>query len=700
MWRNGTPFGVKDPHFGKDVGFYVFDYPWLRFLTSFSFAMIVISVIAVVFISYVFGGIRLAGRGPRVHPRRPGAPVGAGRPRRAAAGRARTTSTGSGSRSARRRCSTASATPTPTPRIPARTSSSAWRSCAPLLFFAAIFIRSWVLPGHRPRPAAAHVDPDRRHLAVRHAVLPGQAVRAGQGGAVHRAQHRGHPRGVRRRRHEGRSRTRPRPTLTPAELHASAESRVSTRLLDPTLIAAGVRAAAAGARLLLRARRPSTSTATRSATTRSRRTSSSRPASSNLAGLQAVQRNWANDHTVYTHGYGIIAARGNQRGPQGEPVWVEQGHPADRRAQARPARRASTSARSRPSYSIVGRPKGADADRGRHPARRRRPASDDKANATQNTYDGKGGVPIGNLFNQALYAFKFAEPNIVLSSRVNSASKIIYDRHPRDRVKKVAPWLTVDGDTYPAVVDGKVVWIVDAYTTSNSYPYSEHRSLRDGHRRHADAGRVAGGAADRPGQLHAQLRQGRRRRLRRLGEALPVGHQGPGPQDVDEGLPRRRSSRRAEISEPLLEHLRYPVDMFKVQRDVLRATTSPTRRRSTRTASAGRCPRTRPAPEQLAAAAVLPVDEHARARSDSAGVLADERLPAEQPAEPRVVRVGQLRGDRHRGLRQDADPAAAERHAGARPEPDRQPVQLRPRRHAGAAAVPAVRRARSRTATC
>ncbi|MFZ0140359.1 MAG: UPF0182 family protein, partial [Aeromicrobium sp.] len=65
MWSNSTSFGAKDPHFGKDIGFYVFDYPWMRFLTSFSFTMVVISVIAVVFISYVFGGIRLAGRGPR-----------------------------------------------------------------------------------------------------------------------------------------------------------------------------------------------------------------------------------------------------------------------------------------------------------------------------------------------------------------------------------------------------------------------------------------------------------------------------------------------------------------------------------------------------------------------------------------------------------------------------------------------------------
>ena len=61
-------------------------------------------------------------------------------------------------------------------------------------------------------------------------------------------------------------------------------------------------------------------------------------------------------------------------------------------------------------------------------------------------------MPIGNLFNRLLYAIKFADVNILLSDRVNSASKIIYDRTPRERVQKAAPWLTVDGDPYPAVV--------------------------------------------------------------------------------------------------------------------------------------------------------------------------------------------------------------------------------------------------------
>ena len=73
----------------------------------------------------------------------------------------------------------------------------------------------------------------------------------------------------------------------------------------------------------------------------------------------------------------------------------------------------------------------------------------------------------------------FGDANIVLSSRVNENSKILYDRTPRERVQKVAPWLTVDSDALPAVVDGKIVWILDGYTTSDKYPLAEKKSLQE-----------------------------------------------------------------------------------------------------------------------------------------------------------------------------------------------------------------------------
>ena len=96
-----------------------------------------------------------------------------------------------------------------------------------------------------------------------------------------------------------------------------------------------------------------------------------------------------------------------------------------------------------------------------------------------NTYTGKGGVGVGNIFHKLLFAARFQDPNIVLSSLVNSESRILFDREPVTRVAKVAPWLTLDGDPYPVVVDGRVKWIVDGYTTTSAYPYSSRTTLSD-----------------------------------------------------------------------------------------------------------------------------------------------------------------------------------------------------------------------------
>ena len=127
-----------------------------------------------------------------------------------------------------------------------------------------------------------------------------------------------------------------------------------------------------------------------------------------------------------------------------------------------------------PTYSIVGKAKGGkdvelDVPQG----------SGTPGQSKTNTYDGKDGVGVGNLFRKLLYATKFGDANIVLSSRVNENSKILYDRSPRERVQKVAPWLTVDSDALPAVVDGKIVWILDGYTTSDKYPLAEKKSLQE-----------------------------------------------------------------------------------------------------------------------------------------------------------------------------------------------------------------------------
>ena len=189
-----------------------------------------------------------------------------------------------------------------------------------------------------------------------------------------------------------------------------------------------------------------------------------------LAGLPASQRNWVNDHTVYTHGFGVVAAYGNRSGQDGQPVFYEQNIP--------PVGPLGTFepriyfGESSPDYSIVGGPKGGPTKELDYP--------NSSATGQQNTtYSGNGGVNIGSFARKAAYALKYREVNLLLSNTVNSSSRLLDHRTPQDRVQRVAPWLTLDGNSYPAVVNGRVQWILDGYTTSADYPYSRLQQINN-----------------------------------------------------------------------------------------------------------------------------------------------------------------------------------------------------------------------------
>jgi uncharacterized membrane protein (UPF0182 family) len=217
-----------------------------------------------------------------------------------------------------------------------------------------------------------------------------------------------------------------------------------------------------------------------------------------------------------------------------------------------------------PDYSIVGRSDGEDVE-----VDTPQGGDAESTSGTLFTYDGEGGVPVGGIVNKLLYAMKFGEPNIVLSDRVTSESKILYDRVPRDRVEKVAPWLTVDGNSYPSIVDGRIVWIVDAYTTSNSYPQSEKMSLDD----------ATSDSLTQRSRAIAALPNDQVSYMRNSVKAVVDAYDGTVTlYQWDEADPVLQTwmkvfpdvvEPRSAISGALLEHLRYPEDMFKVQREIL-----------------------------------------------------------------------------------------------------------------------------------
>jgi uncharacterized membrane protein (UPF0182 family) len=94
------------------------------------------------------------------------------------------------------------------------------------------------------------------------------------------------------------------------------------------------------------------------------------------------------------------------------------------------------------------------------------------------SYDGKAGVPVGGLLRRALFAVRFGSAKIFLSEYIRPDSRVLFARTIVERVTRLAPWLVLDHDPYPAVVGGRIVWILDGYTTSDHYPYSQPATAR------------------------------------------------------------------------------------------------------------------------------------------------------------------------------------------------------------------------------
>ena len=191
----------------------------------------------------------------------------------------------------------------------------------------------------------------------------------------------------------------------------------------------------------------------------------------NLSGIPASS--WVNKHLVYTHGYGIVAApTGRVDSATESPVFLDAGIGAHQQIPVtRPQVYFGQSFRPG-SYAIVGQPAGSHEQ-----LEFDHPGSKGSANSAHTTYRGHGGIPIGSKLRRFLFATRLHSPSLFFSSELNSASQLLEVRNPRARVAKVAPWLTLDGDVYPAVVDGKIKWIVDGYTTSNRYPESQSVNL-------------------------------------------------------------------------------------------------------------------------------------------------------------------------------------------------------------------------------
>jgi hypothetical protein len=268
-------------------------------------------------------------------------------------------------------------------------------------------------------------------------------------------------------------------------------------------------------------------------------------------------RNWYNDTLVYTHGYGVVAAYGNQRSADGQPVFLESGIPSKGKLGKYTPQ--IYFGQQSPKYSIVGAPKGTQ------PIELDYPGGKGNTQQTYNTFHGNGGPKLDNFFNRLVYALKFQSEQILLSDAVNKDSQILYNRDPVSRVEAVAPYLTIDSQPYPAVINGQVEWILDGYTTSDQYPYSKVGSFSD---------EIADTETPKPAFSLDDINY-----IRNSVKATVNAYSGKvtlyawDPSDpilkTWEKIFPGTIKPISDMSGGLMSHVRYPADMFKVQRAML-----------------------------------------------------------------------------------------------------------------------------------
>jgi len=557
MFLHGTSFGITDPQFGKDVSFYAFDLPFYRLLLDWVMVGVALSFVAALITHYLFGGIRLSGRSGQI----------------SSAARAHLATLAGVFVLLKalayffdryellfsdRNPNFNGATYTDLNAVmPAKLILLFISLICAIAFFVSIFRRNLQLP------AIALV------LLVLSSVLVGAAWPAilQQFVVGPNANEREAPsisRNIEATRqafgltddkvtvepYSGTS------TATPAAVRSDTSTIPNIRLLDPakltkTFTQLQQRRNFYGFPDKLDIDRYTVNNETQDYVVAARELDSS--------GLVGNQTDWINRHLVYTHGNGFVAAPANKVNAALEDTGGRGGLP-EFTVSDTTTKGAIDVTQPRiyygeliKDYSIVGARPGAA-------------AREYDSDSQQYTYTGKGGVSLGNFFNRLVFAIDNGEIRILFNDSINDESKIIFNRDPLERVKNVAPWLTVDGDPYPAVVDGKIQWIVDGYTTLKQYPYAQQVPLGD-----ATRDSLQGGVQRLPDTDVSYLRNSVKATVDAYDGTVTLysfDDNDPVLKTWEKVFPGTVQPSSA-ISPELREHFRYPEDQFKVQRQLL-----------------------------------------------------------------------------------------------------------------------------------
>ena len=558
LWRNGVDFGVNDLQFGMDVSFFAFDYPFYRLVLGFLFAILLLSLAGAAAVHYVFGGIRLQSKGDRFS---------------------------SGARlhlsillgifvllkavayyldrfglvfSDRNGITTGASYTDVTALLPAKTILMFVAAICAIAFFANVFFGNFALPALAlvllivsslaiggAYPAIVQqfvVKPNADQKEAPYIQRNIEATRAAYG--IDTVNYMSYP---------GTT------DLNSEQLRADTATIPNARLLDPNVLSDtftqlqqirnvyGFPERLDIDRYTIDGEVQDYVVAVREL---------------NSTALTGQQTNWINQHLVFTHGNGFVAAPANQvvtDAGGGQPNFTTRDLPTTGDIQVDESRIYYGELLTE--YSIVG------AAPGQTPREFDRPASGGGEENLNSTYDGKGGVGVGSFFKKLAFAVEYRERNFLLSSALNDNSRVLYVRDPRDRVQKAAPFLEVDGDPYPAVVDGRIVWIVDGYTTLDGYPYSQQMQLGEVAR---DA-LTGQGTTALPDQTVNYIRNSVKATVDAYDGTVRLYEfdtEDPVLQTWMKTFPDVITP-ESEISDDLRAHFRYPEDLFKVQRELI-----------------------------------------------------------------------------------------------------------------------------------
>jgi uncharacterized membrane protein (UPF0182 family) len=574
LWLNGGSFGVKDAQFHRDISFFAWDYPAYRTMLSFGFALVIFSIILSVAVYYVFGAIRIQTPGPKItlSARRhltilifvfivfKAIAYWLDRYGLVYSARGQTTGASYADINA---------------ALPAKTIlfwiaiiiailviASLWLKSArlPGIAFVVLLLLSIVINGIYPaivqqftvKPNASQKEAPyiSRNIAATRAAYGINST--ADGGTVDYANYN--------------------VTATPStsDLDATSPTISDIRILDPNVLSPTFTQQQQlknvyGFAGKLDVDRYDINGTTRDYVVGVREL---KAANLNSSGSNGNQNNWINGHTVYTHGYGFVAAQAStdvtSTGDYTEgnipPTCSGPGATTGSDTCVAPLTLKNPDAyfgELLPNYSIVGA--GGT------------PREYDGTGATKVSYSGGGGVSLGNLFTRFAFALNYKETNFLLNDSVGAkGAKIILNRDPRQILSKVAPFLKVDSDPYPFVdtATGDITWMIDGYTTMSNYPYSEQESLST---LTSDSLSVTNKTASQPNDQINYIRNSVKATVDAYtGKVTLYQWDATDPvlktwMKVFPGLVKPLSAMPAGVK----AHVRYPEDLFEVQRALI-----------------------------------------------------------------------------------------------------------------------------------